>query len=94
MRPIDADALRLMKAEECEGHTIDYAAGWKACIDWIKTLPTLDAVPVVRCKDCVYFKSEKLQRVNSSVFFTCPANGGLFGPDDYCTDGERRAEDD
>lgn len=47
MRLIDADALRLMKVEECKGHTIDYAAGWKACIDWIKTFEPIDAVPVV-----------------------------------------------
>lgn len=46
MRQIDADALRLMKVEECAGHTIEYAAGWKACVDWIKTLPTVDAVPI------------------------------------------------
>lgn len=45
-RMIDADALRLMTVEECAGHTIEYAAGWKACVDWIKTLPTVDAVPV------------------------------------------------
>lgn len=44
MRLKDTDALRLMKVEECEGHTIDYAMGWKACVDWIKTLPTVDAV--------------------------------------------------
>lgn len=45
-RMIDADALRLMTVEECAGHTIEYAAGWKACVDWIKTLPTIDAVPI------------------------------------------------
>ena len=44
---------------------------------------------VVRCRDCVYYKSEKLQRVKGSDYFTCPANGGLFGPDDYCSSGER-----
>jgi len=49
MRPIDADALRIIKVEECEGYTIDYyAAGWKACINWIKTLPTLDVMSVKR----------------------------------------------
>ena len=45
-RMIDADTLRLMTVEECAGYTIEYAAGWKACVDWIKTLPTVDAVPV------------------------------------------------
>lgn len=28
--------LRLMKVEECAGHTLDYAMGWKACIEWLK----------------------------------------------------------
>lgn len=46
-------------------------------------------VSVVRCRDCVYYKSEKLLQVEGSDFFTCPANGGLFGPDDYCSSGER-----
>lgn len=33
---VDISKLRLMTVEECEGHTIDYARGWKACIEWIK----------------------------------------------------------
>lgn len=32
----DMSKLRLMTVEECAGHTIDYAMGWKACIEWIK----------------------------------------------------------
>lgn len=37
---IDRCNLRLMRAEECAGHTIEYALGWKACIEWMKTLPS------------------------------------------------------
>lgn len=33
---MDISKLRLMTVEECAGHTIDYAMGWKACIEWIK----------------------------------------------------------
>ena len=33
---VDISKLRLMKVEECAGHTLDYAMGWKACIEWIK----------------------------------------------------------
>jgi hypothetical protein len=29
-----------MRTEECAGHTIEYALGWKACIEWMKTLPS------------------------------------------------------
>lgn len=42
----DKADLRLMTVEECAGHTIDYAAGWKACIDWIKSTPAANVVPV------------------------------------------------
>lgn len=37
---IDRCNLRLMRTEECAGHTIEYALGWKACIEWMKTLPS------------------------------------------------------
>ncbi|MBR3279909.1 MAG: hypothetical protein IKG01_13565 [Lachnospiraceae bacterium] len=33
---VDISKLRLMTVEECAGHTIDYAMGWRACIEWIK----------------------------------------------------------
>ena len=33
---VDINKLRLMTVEECAGHTIDYAMGWKACVEWIK----------------------------------------------------------
>ena len=33
---VDISKLRLMTVKECAGHTIGYAMGWKACIEWIK----------------------------------------------------------
>ena len=33
---VDISKLRLMTVEECAGHTIEYAMGWKACIEWLK----------------------------------------------------------
>ena len=33
---VDISKLRLMKVEECAGHTLEYAMGWKACVEWIK----------------------------------------------------------
>jgi hypothetical protein len=47
VRPIDANALRLMKVAECAGHTIEYAWGWKACVEYCKNeAPTIEAEPV------------------------------------------------
>ena len=95
MRPIDADALRIIKVEECEGYTIDYyAAGWKACIDWIKTLPTLDVVPVIRCTKCKYYGPG-----DHAGFWRCEnwgvdINSHASPPETfYCADGEPKEEE-
>lgn len=47
VRLIDANALRLMKVAECAGHTIEFAAGWKACVEYCKNdAPAIEAEPV------------------------------------------------
>ena len=59
--------------------------GIKRCIGEIKKMPTVDAVEVVRCKDCTSGKG--------STHKVCPLyKQGLMKDDDYCSCGERRAE--
>ena len=69
MRLIDADeALRLFGEEyeetkelihNGETHLDNLAEGFTEAAHIIKyILPTVDAVPVVRCKDCKYFDSD------------------------------------
>lgn len=46
VRLIDANALRLMKVAECAGHTIEFAAGWKACVEYCKNdAPAIEVEP-------------------------------------------------
>ena len=48
----------------------------------IKNAPTVDAVPVVRCKDCA---------VPHNKYTGCPKLNGLVTPPDfYCPFGERK----
>lgn len=47
-----------------------------------QTLPTVDAVSVVQCKDCKYYMT-----------IHCPCDGCCISPDWYCADGERRDND-
>ena len=49
----------------------------------IQNEPTVDAVPVIRCKDCVYC---------SSLFTVCTYNGRSepVNADDFCSMGERK----
>lgn len=48
--------------------------------------PTVDAVPVVRCKDCKHF----IRTLENETYCNCV--GGLTEPEehDYCSYGERK----
>lgn len=52
------------------------------CINTIELQPTVDAVPVVRCKDCTHRKDPE----------RCPAAGWKFAlePYDFCSYGEQK----
>ena len=52
----------------------------------IADTPTVDAVPVVRCKDCKYYDPEDWDGI------TCKADGGMTDPyeDSFCSQGVRR----
>ena len=52
MRPIDAD----MCIEKIKNLPITYDAETvQRCIEVLSNEPTIDAVPVIRCKDCIYY---------------------------------------
>lgn len=87
MRLIDADALpKLLDAEykqtmkliwEGEKHLDTLAEGFAEAMRIAKYIaPTVDAVPVVRCKDCKYFQHDG----RTSVFI-----GGKYVKSGWCT---------
>lgn len=53
--------------------------------------PTIDAVPVVRCQECRYYPTAK---VNEKGFLICPASGMEITETDYCSYGERMDKED
>ncbi len=73
VRPIDANALNFEKLQDTNGKTVpmsDYIAylnGAIAAEELVKNTPTLDYEPVVRCKDCVHWKKEKLYIGNNNA---------------------------
>ena len=89
MRLIDADALYRKVKMETNPYgkpTIDYDSGVKV-LEWIDKTPTIDAVPVVRCKDCKYrFKNNGHSRDGCPII---DANIWMDG-DDFCSHGERK----
>ena len=62
---------------------------WQEIIDEIERLPAVDALQVVRCKECKhsYFASN---RVPEKQCLACEEHGIDVTDDWYCADGERR----
>ena len=90
MRLIDADALWVAF---CRSEAIEdtYGSGVLGIIsdildDMLGDAPTVDAVTVVRCKDCTYYEES-----HEGAF--CSSTGAGMPEDGYCSDGERRDED-
>lgn len=96
MRLIDADnALKAFAAEyrktkelidSGESHLDNLAEGFTEAAHIVKYIATtVDAVPVVRCKDCKYNRGSK-KCLNPDSFFAVPKD------DDFCSYGERKEE--
>ena len=81
-RLIDADAL--IKEANSDG-----AYGYVDAKQ-IADAPTVDAAPVVRCKDCKHYEIHK-----PKVLENCERNGYIIPmkPDDFCSYGERKDGD-
>lgn len=66
---------------------------------YISKQPTIDAVPVVRCKDCRYWKDQAEGVVEVPVCEYDCRNGKIgitqiMGAEDYCSHGERKDDDE
>ena len=65
----------------------------KALKEAIGGVPSIDAVEVVRCKDCVNC-SECITDDGMYIYIRCLRNGATIYEDDFCSWGERREDED
>ena len=107
MKLIDADALLKHAgifevkacARGCGNSILNFAKAWL----WneVNIAPTIDAVPVVRCRECKYWGDEdgKLQRSDGVLFARCKVHNYLIDgrhtgwcptENDFCSYGERK----
>lgn len=96
-RLIDADNLDFTFDRRCfsEGDT-QYVRGVDDAIGVVNNAPTIDAVPVVRCKNCKHFNLQTHECENESL--STDHEGGAsyslnFYDDDFCSYGEWREAD-
>lgn len=98
MRLIDIDAFRKDwgLAERCE----DCERGARGCqydqiytrmdfCGWLDDAEIIDAVPVVRCRDCAKSRPDGN---DESVWLWCRRVHGLTRKNDFCPYGERRTD--
>lgn len=85
-----------VNCEDCKRHNKDYISKcdnstWSEVCDILDYMTLIDAEPVVRCKDCKYFKS---QTENTGVcdggFCHAPVHVAVI---DFCSNGERRTDE-
>lgn len=97
MRLIDADELNFEKLHDTNGKAIpamEYIAFLRGAIaaeELVKNAPTIDAEPVVRCKDCKYF-TNNIADENLRKNFCDRIQVNCFHPvmeNDYCSYGAK-----
>lgn len=87
-RLIDADELNRVNEESIAEYGADYYTGEMiygmrmVCQYAVEQAPTVDAVPLIRCKDCKAFNGLNCVRNNMIAVRT----------DDYCSRAVRREE--
>ena len=81
-RLIDADEFDIISYKETIGYTDCFDSGVLYMLELIDAAPTVDAVEVIRCRDCA---------VPHNKYTGCPKLNGLVTPPDfYCPFGERK----
>lgn len=83
---LDDDDLGVFKTEKQKQVTISIMEAIKKDID---EQPTIDAVEVVRCKNCKHWNT-KLTKV---FMCYCPMEDRWTGDDYYCASGERKDDE-
>lgn len=101
----NAQKIRGMSDEELA--KLLCCTGWrmfeyKECLEWLQRamvledMQTADAVPVVRCSNCIHWVTDDLGNHVCSVFDIANSYGEPVAtkPDDFCSYGKRKGEAD
>ena len=84
MRLIDADLLSEAIHDNVPAPYEDASWAKDNCLVELEAAPTVDAVPVVRCRECKYYDK-----------YQCPMRLSLVWTEDYdfCSYGERKEDE-
>ena len=94
MRLIDADRLSENIYDNIPAPYEDSREAKEECLCAIEEAPTIDAVPVVRCKDCIHYLI--VDEFEGGKRYMCKVNHFSYinsdGDMHYCSYGERKED--
>lgn len=102
-RLIDANALMeqvkaIHKAVDTSAINTDYDTGFHSATSQVQGLiaymQTVDAVDVVRCRDCKLYSNYDMENHKRLKFHWCRKFNNITKEDDFCSYGERRKNAD
>ena len=99
MRLGDLDALKKSMCELCHQDYSDEPCEPSDCVFYnaIENAPTIDAVPVVRCRECKHYREFHTKK-HRQIMRLCYRMGKHdmeypVKPDDFCSYGQRKEAD-
>lgn len=93
MRMIDADKLSESIHENVIAMYEESVAAKEDCLREIEDAPTVDAVPVVRCKDCKRWDDDPdTYGADDGPKGKCLKSFETMCADDFCSSGKRKDE--
>lgn len=94
-RLIDADAIIDFIDMGHTRNPLETCFSERDVVDMLESAPTVDAVEVVRCKDCKHYKPQKKSAHWENRANYCNRVVTIkVQPDDFCSYGERKGGDD
>lgn len=93
MRLIDVDAVKFEVEYGYDNHGV-LLVPYRDIKKSMEATKTVDAVPVVRCKDCKHCRElnrkDRIEEAYADGVLWCTNQSDGVWPDDYCSYGERR----
>lgn len=92
MRLIDVDDLGVGRCSK-DVLPAAYCAGWNGLLGLIEKAPTVDAVIVTRCKDCVHWDDDPdTYGADDGPKGKCMKSFETMRADDFCSYGKRKED--
>ena len=97
MRLIDVDAMEKLMSDTVQGDIRGYPYSdtqWEMAFKWLDHQPTIDATPVVRCRECEHWTKQTDNPGPDGLGACNFLKANLVTSEGFCYWGQRREDGD